>query len=143
MRLKTRAVAAKEARDTAATLVPVPERLDANDETVLALRAHEKALRLRDGIALRASLALPMAHRGELNGFVLVGPQHSGDAYRPDQVEALESAVHYVGLDFYALMIEDLQRQLAASQHAAATLTAQLETAYAIHGRTGTARKAP
>jgi len=114
------------------TLPSAPEHVDANDETALALRAHGKAVRIRDTSTLNATLALPMTHRGELNGFVLVGLQRSGDAYRPDQIEALESAVRNVGLDFYALKIEALQNELAVEQRAAETLRAQLQTAYEL-----------
>jgi uncharacterized small protein (DUF1192 family) len=66
---------------------------------------------------------------------VLVGAQRSGDAYRPDQIEALESAVHHVGLDFHALKIEELEERLAISRQAAETLQAQLRTAYELRAR--------
>jgi hypothetical protein len=115
------------------TLAGMPEQLDANHEAVLAMRAHGKALRIRDGSSsLPATLGLPMAHRGELLGFALLGAKRGGDAYRPDQIAALESAVHQVGLDFYALRIEQLEQRLASEQRNSEALRAQLQTAIEI-----------
>ena len=57
-----------------ATLADAPEEVGVNDEAVLAMLADPKALRLRDSpSSLRATLAVPMANRGELFGFVLLG----------------------------------------------------------------------
>jgi len=115
---------------TQGTLAGVPERVDANDEAVLAMLAHGEAVRLRDSSSsLRAALALPMAHRGQLLGFVLLGPKPGGDPYRPDQIEVLEFAAHEVGLDFYALKVEQLENQVAVERRTSETLRAQLETA--------------
>ncbi len=113
-----------------ATLASMPEEVSANDEAVLAMRAHDKAVRMRDSSStLRAALALPMAHRGELFGFVLLGPRNDGEPYRTDQIDVLEFAAHEVGLDFYALKLEQLANQVAVERRNSETLRAQLQTA--------------
>ncbi|HSY28151.1 MAG TPA: hypothetical protein VK832_11645, partial [Burkholderiaceae bacterium] len=54
-------------------------------------------------------LALPMSHRGNLHGFVLLAVKPSGEEYRPDEVEVLGFGAHQIGLDLYALQIERLK----------------------------------
>jgi hypothetical protein len=70
-----------------------------------------------------------MAHRGELFGFVLLGPRSDGEPYRTDQIDVLEFAAHEVGLDFYALKLEQLANQVAVERRNSETLRAQLQTA--------------
>lgn len=121
---------------TEATLAGTPAEVGVNDEAVLAMLADPKALRLRESSStIRAALALPMAHRGGLLGFVLVGARPDGEPYRTDQIEALESATHKVGLDFYALQLERLADQAAAERRTSETLRAQLQTAMALAKR--------
>jgi hypothetical protein len=80
----------------------------------IALRAEPAALFLDPGTGSPdMELALPMAHRGELNGFTLLGRKADGSPYRPDEVELLAFAAHQVGLDLHALEIERLRRELA------------------------------
>ena len=118
---------------TEGTLAAAPTEVDGNHEAVLAMLAERKALRLRDASsALHAALAVPMAHRGELGGFVLVGGRPDGEPYRMDQVEALEYATHELGLDFYALQLQRLADEAAALRQTADTLRAQLHTAMAL-----------
>jgi hypothetical protein len=121
---------------TEATLAGAPGEVGLNDEAVLAMLAHDTALRLRDSSsAIRAALAVPMAHRGELFGFVLLGARPDGEPYRTDQVETLEFATHEIGLDFYALQLERLADQAAAERRTSETLRAQLQTAMALAKR--------
>ena len=122
-------------RRTESTLAGAPNEMSTNDETVLAMRACDKALPLRDGtpaVTPTAVLALPMAHRGDLPGFVLLGPRHEREPYRPDQIDAPERAVRDVGLDFHALRVEHLVQQVAAERRTVETLRAQLRTAMAV-----------
>lgn len=115
------------------TLAAAPAELSGNDEAVLAMLAERKALRLRDtSSTLRAALAVPMAHRGELSGFALIGGRPDGEPYRMDQVETLEFATHELGLDFYALKLQRLADEAAALRQTAETLRAQLQTAMAL-----------
>ena len=119
-----------------ATLPDAPAEVDGNDEVALALLAEPEALRLRDApSALPAALAVPMAHRAGLSGFVLLGARPDGEPYRQDQVEMLEHAAHEVGLDFYALQLARLTDEAAHERRTSETLRAQLQTAMALTGR--------
>jgi hypothetical protein len=100
--------------------------------------AHRKASRLREDAAGPAVLAVPMAHRSTLEGFALLGPRHDGEPYRADQVEQLEFALREIGLDFYALRVEQLTGEVAAERHRNETLRAQLATAAAMAPRSAT-----
>jgi len=122
-------------RRVVSTLDGVPDAIGPNDETVLAMLAHRKAWRLREASAGRAVLAAPMSHRSSLEGFVLLGPRDDGEPYRADQVEQLESAAREVGLDFYALRVDQLSDEVAAERRANETLRAQLATAAAMTPR--------
>ena len=117
---------------TAGTLNAVPESLGPNDEAVLAMLAHREAHRPRGESGGPAALAVPMSHRRELVGFVLLGPRPDGEPYRPDQVEALEFATREVGLDFHALDVERLEQAVARERQSAETLRAQLSTVLAL-----------
>ncbi len=111
--------------------------MDANHETELALRAHDKALRVRaSAVVLSAAWAFPMSQRGRLAGFMLLGPLRNGDSYRPDQIETLEAAVHKVGFDFHALRIEGLESAPAQERVDVQMLRAQLATATTMALRT-------
>ncbi len=121
---------------TEGTLATAPAEVGGNDEAVLAMLAERKALRLRDSSsALRAALAVPMAHRGELSGFVLIGGRPDGEPYRTDQIDALEFATHEVGLDFYALQLQRLANEAAAERRTSEMLRAQLQTAMTLAKR--------
>jgi diacylglycerol kinase len=98
------------------TLAGMSERLDANDETVLAL---------------------PMLLRGQLLAFALLGGAPGAVLYRPDQIAALQSAVHQVGFDFHTTRVDALEHLVAAERQAAATLRAQLDTAMSLARDTG------
>jgi hypothetical protein len=111
-----------------ATRADMPPLIDANDETVLALQAHGKGVRPHATLH-GAELALPMRHRGRLNGFALLGPRPDAAPFRPDQIEALEFAAHQIGLDFHALRVEALELQLAGERQATDKVRAQLATA--------------
>jgi len=76
---------------------------------------------------LPAALALPMRHRGELTGLMLMAAKPSGDPYRPDEQELLGWAAHQMGLDLQALEAEQLQDSVLRMQRDCASLTAQLE----------------
>jgi len=122
-------------RRALATLDGMPDEIGTNDETVLAMLAHRKASRLRDTVGGPAVLAVPMSHRSALEGFVLLGPRHDGEPYRADQVEQLEAALREIGLDFYALRVEQLTGEVAAERRTNETLRAQLATAAAMTTR--------
>ena len=125
-------------RRVVATLDGTPDDVGPNDATVLAMLAHRKASRLREDAAGPAVLSVPMAHRSTLEGFALLGPRHDGEPYRADQVEQLEAALREIGLDFYALRVEQLTGEVAAERNRNETLRAQLATAAAMAPRSAT-----
>lgn len=88
-----------------------PETIDADDATLVAMRAERGAVYPADtASSLPAALALPMLHRDALLGLVLLGAKPGGDSYRPDEVELLRHATHQIGNDLHALKIDQLER---------------------------------
>jgi hypothetical protein len=70
-----------------------------NDPGILALRAWHKPVdlgSLEDSV-LRGELAFPMVSRGTLFGVLVCGAKRSGEAYAPDESEALLALAHGVG----------------------------------------------
>jgi len=103
-------------------------QIDGDDPLIVALRAHGEAVELSDTRSLLpASLALPMHHRGELTGLMLMAGKPSDDPYRPDEQELLGWAAHQVGLDLQALETEQLQDDVSKLKQDCARLTAQLD----------------
>jgi GAF domain-containing protein len=103
-------------------------QIDGDDPLIVALRAHGEAVELSDTKSLLpASLALPMRHRGELTGLMLMAGKPSDDPYRPDEQELLGWAAHQVGLDLQALETEQLQDDVSQLKQDCARLTAQLD----------------
>ena len=89
----------------------MPDTLDTDEPALVAMRAHRGRIDpSQTASMLPAILALPMLHRNELLGFVLLGPKPGGDGYRPDEVEVLSYATHQIGLDLHALKVEQLER---------------------------------
>jgi hypothetical protein len=75
-----------------------------NDAAVVALKTWHKPLdpHAYDS-ALRGDLALPMVARGQLLGLVLCGERAGGEAYAPDEIEALAQFAHGLGSAFDGL----------------------------------------
>lgn len=72
--------------------------VDENDAAILALKTwHRPIDPHRYNGALRGALALPMVVRGRLLGVVLLGERSGGEAYAPDEVEALSQFAQGVG----------------------------------------------
>jgi hypothetical protein len=92
------------------TLEHAPARIDPNDGLAVALRAELVPLVYdRVQTAVPGELALPMCHRGALNGFILLGSKRNGQSYRPDESKVLGFAAHQIGLDLHALRVEALE----------------------------------
>ncbi|MGZ3305558.1 MAG: hypothetical protein ACXU8U_06825 [Asticcacaulis sp.] len=102
------------------------KHLDGDDETLVSLRAGRQPLETRDG-----TLVLPMIHRNELSGMVVLGHKPGGDAWRPDESEVLAWAVLQIGQDLHALKVEQLEADAAALRQKNAILSAQVEMAKA------------
>jgi hypothetical protein len=107
------------------TLADAPAQVDADEPLVVALRARQQPTLPADvRSALPGELALPSIHHGELDGFVVLGPKPNRETYRPDEQEVLGFAAHQVGLDFRALRMEQLERDVSSL----ATRNQDLET---------------
>lgn len=103
--------------------------IDADHPAAFALRAEPVPTFLEGDLAIEPfELAIPMSHRGELNGFVLLGRKPNGESYRPDEVELLEFAAHQVGLDLHALEVEELRRELQRARAAEDALRTVIAT---------------
>lgn len=78
---------------------PEAEHISENDPAIVVLRAWSKPVDLHDiaGTRLRGELAFPMASRGRLVGALVCGPKRDGEAYAPDESEALAAMAHGVG----------------------------------------------
>lgn len=112
--------------------------VDENDPAVLALKAWHKPLDPhRYGGALRGALALPMLARGRLLGAIVLGERIGGEAYAPDEIEALSQFAHGVGssLDALALHRDDSMATLREAMASMAQAIAALgnETAALKH----------
>jgi hypothetical protein len=112
----------------AATLTEAPGQVDADDPLTVTMRTTQAVTYAKDTAStLPAEIALPSIHHGELDGFVLLGPKPRNEPYRPDELEVLGVAAHRVGLDFRALRMEQLERDVANSQMIIAELRLALQ----------------
>jgi GAF domain-containing protein len=89
-----------------------PEELDVDDPALVALRAELKPVEPAIvGSHIAAALCVPMVNRNEVVGVVLLGQKESRMSYRPDEIDLIGWATHQVGLDLYALKIEQLEQE--------------------------------
>lgn len=110
-----------------ATLLNAPSQVDADEPLVVSLRASHAPTHPSDAHSvLPGEFALPSIHHGHLDGFVLLGPKPDGETYRPDEKDVLGFAAHQVGLDFRALRMEQLEREIAEAQQTIDGLRAAL-----------------
>ena len=74
-------------------------RIDQNDPGIVALKAWSKPVNLHslEDSELRGELAFPMISRGDLVGALLCGPKRDGEAYAPDECDALLALARGVG----------------------------------------------
>lgn len=80
--------------------------VDENDGAILALRTWHKPLDPHHyTTALSGALALPMLGRGRLVGVLLMGERAGGEAYAPDDVQALSQLAHGVGAALDSLSV--------------------------------------
>lgn len=128
----------KAVRSFGADVFPVDE----NDDAILALKAWHKPLDPHQyATALKGALALPMVARGRLLGVLLLGERAGGEAYAPDEVEALSQFAYGVGSALDALSfndgnsIEALRESMRESMSALAEAMASLPRAIAAELR--------
>lgn len=85
----------------------VPSNIGENDPAILALKTWHKPLDPhRCETALRGALALPMVARGRLLGVLILGERARGEAYAPDDIEALSLVAQGAGAALDALRAE-------------------------------------
>jgi hypothetical protein len=92
---------------------PAGMEISENDPAIVVLRAWGKPVDLHEvrESTLRGELAFPMASRGHLVGALICGPKRDGEAYAPDETEALAALAHGVGS---ALDVLDAGREKAS-----------------------------
>jgi GAF domain len=97
-------------RSNFAGAAPVGE----NDWALLEMRAWHQPLEMHDGRSrLPGDIAFPMTVRGRLAGAVVCALKRSGEAYAPDERDAVRVLAHEVGLALDALEVTHLRRELA------------------------------
>ena len=96
------------------TGTPDAASIGQNHPVTVALRADPRACQLEGDTLPGVALALPMAHRNDLLGFVLLGAKMSGNVYRADELEVLEWAANQIGLDLHALSFDRLEAKARA-----------------------------
>lgn len=76
-----------------------------NDPAIVALRAWGKPvdLTVSRGSELRGEVAFPMISRGTLVGALICGDKRDGEAYAPDESDALLALAHGVGMTLDAM----------------------------------------
>jgi len=100
------------------SLLHTPGRVDVDDGVAVALRAEAAPIQVADiDSGLKAEWALPMIHRGDLGGFVLLGNKSNNETYRPDEIEVLGFATHQLALDLVALRVEQLEQYSSGIEH--------------------------
>jgi hypothetical protein len=96
--------------------------VDENDPAILALKTWHKPLDPhRYGTTVHGALALPMLARGRLRGLVLLGERAGGEAYAPDEVDALSQFALGIGAALEGLQLER-DGSLASLQASIATM---------------------
>jgi GAF domain-containing protein len=75
--------------------------IDENDPAIVRLRSTRRPVDLHEvSTAVDGEIAFPMGARGRLLGIIVLGPQTSGEAFAPDEVEAIAALSHSVGIAF-------------------------------------------
>ena len=105
-----------------------PRTVGENDPAILALKARHRPLDPHQySSAMHGALALPMLARGRLLGVVALDERTGGEAYAPDEIEALSQFAHGVGSALDVLSVK--QDDSIASLRKAMTLMAEAMTA--------------
>jgi hypothetical protein len=96
-----------------AIMTDLPLEIDFNDALVVEMRAEQLPVSNQDThSSMPFALALPILHRGQLDGFVLLGAKNNQESYRPDEVEVLAFAAHQIGLDLDGIQAEILRNRI-------------------------------
>ena len=85
--------------DASGVSIVVPSGAELNDPAVLAMRASQNAVDLHGyKTQLAGEYAFPMLVHGTLLGVLVCGEKKNGERYAPDEVDALKTVAHGVGL---------------------------------------------
>jgi hypothetical protein len=117
-----------------------------NDGAILALKTWHKPLDPHHcATSLKGALALPMVARGRLLGILLLGEQTGGEAYAPDEVEALSQFAHGVASALDTLSSNDANsiRAMRESMTAIAEAVASLPRTIAAELRRDSSAEIP
>lgn len=107
-----------------------PAIVNENDEAIVSLKTWRRALDPHHhATALSGALALPMLARGRLRGIIVLGERAGGEAYAPDEVDALAQFAHGVGL-----ALDSISSDGASSDGIKKKLDCILEELRAIRG---------
>ncbi|NNG24763.1 hypothetical protein [Telluria aromaticivorans] len=97
----------------AASQAGFPALLTPNDPLAVVLCADLSPARHRMSDA-SGVLALPMCHRGQLHGIVLLGEKRNGESWRPDEMTLAGQLTVQAGLALRALRVDELQQEVDA-----------------------------
>lgn len=105
-------------------------RIGNDDDMAVTLRTRRGPAELRATSSdSPGELALPMMHGANLYGIAIVGAKPNGNLYRPDEVDSLAFAVSQVGLDLFALRVQQLEAEHNDMVRRAATTEDRLGSA--------------
>jgi hypothetical protein len=93
-----------ETSSVSITMADEAAATDLNDPAILAMRTWHDAIELhRYDTALAGEYAFPMFGRGSLLGVLVCGAKRSGEAFAPDEIDALKALAYGVGVALDAL----------------------------------------
>lgn len=89
-----------------------------NDPAIVALRAWHKPVDLNSqtNSGLHGEFAFPLVSRGTLVGVLICGPKRDGEAYAPDESEALLALAHGVGAALGVLSMQMDDSKIVADE---------------------------
>jgi hypothetical protein len=117
--------------DDGAYVCPTANRptAHADDPILVALRARAEPCDIEGAnSALDGAHAFPMMHGHDLEGFAVLGRKLDGERHRPDEIELIEWASRQVGLDLFALGVDQLKGERQQLGHEVAVLTRALSS---------------
>lgn len=99
----------------------------ADDPLAVALRARAEPCHIEGAnSAVDGAHAFPMMHGHDLEGFAVLGRKLDGERYRPDEIELVEWASRQVGLDLFALSVDQLKAEREERDRDIAVLTGRI-----------------
>ena len=82
-------------------LIGEDSTIDPNDPAILAMRTWHEPIELHDyRTALVGEYAFPLSARGTLVGALVCGAKRTGEAFAPDEIDALKTLAYGVGIAY-------------------------------------------